>query len=443
MLPARTNPYIKSVAFGGTTTHGDAKAGGVERVRLGLRRRGGPGRAHVLLGLPRSAATSRALERAAALAHAGLRIRVPHRHAAARGQGGRGGRVDHRHGPWARRPRRRGRRRRLSTLPLSIAAVSVGALALRLTPDWYAAIFLPPGSGRRGVSPAVTPVENFYVVSKNFVDPQVDGGSWRLKVAGMVEKSLSLSLDDLRGLPASEQYTTMACISNLVGGDQISSGKFKGVPLRDLIASAGPQAQAGWVGFKARDGYTESLPLSVGQGSPESLGGYALTAGPGPRSAGFPARVLIPGRYGMKAPKWLDEIDLVGGEVKGYWEQQGWDHDAVVRTMSRIDTPEDGDIVPIGTIEVAGVAFAGTRGVSKVEYSTDGGSHWSVAQFDAPLSRLTWVIWRATWTPGSHGAYTLKVRTTDGAGALQDSADSPSFPSGSKGYHTVHVNVTG
>ena len=336
-----------------------------------------------------------------------------------------------------------GRRRLLSTLPLSIAAVSVGALALRLTPNWYAAIFLPPGSGRRGVSPAVTPVENFYVVSKNFVDPQVDGGSWRLKVAGMVEKSLSLSLDDLRGLPASEQYTTMACISNLVGGDQISTGKFKGVPLRDLIASAGPQAQASWVGFKARDGYTESLPLSVVQGSPEILVVYELNDGPLPRSHGFPARVLIPGRYGMKAPKWLDEIDLVGGEVKGYWEQQGWDHDAVVRTMSRIDTPEDGDIVPIGTIEVAGVAFAGTRGVSKVEYSTDGGSHWSVAQFDAPLSRLTWVIWRTTWTPGSHGAYTLKVRTTDGAGALQDSAESPSFPSGSKGYHTVHVNVTG
>ena len=336
-----------------------------------------------------------------------------------------------------------GRRRLLSAVPISIAAASVGALALRVLPDWYQAVFSPPGSRRSGVSSAITPVDQFYVVSKNFADPSVDGQSWRLRVGGMAGKALTLSLTDLRALPASDEYVTMACISNLVGGDQISTGKFKGVPLRDLIASAAPQAQATWVRFKARDGYTESLPLSVIQASPEILVAYELNDAPLPMRHGYPARVLIPGRYGMKAPKWLEGIDLVTSEENGYWEQQGWDHDAVVRTTSRIDTPQEGEIVKLGAIEVAGVAFAGTRGVSKVEYSTDGGSRWSVAEFDPPLSKLTWVIWRARWSPASEGAYRLVVRATDGGGNVQDSRSTPSYPSGATGYHTVHVSISG
>ena len=145
-----------------------------------------------------------------------------------------------------------GRRRLLAAVPVGIAAVSVGGLALRLFPDWYEAIFNPPGSGLGGISPEITPVGNFYIVSKNFVDPSVDGQSWRLRVGGLADKPFSLSLADLRALPATEEYVTLECISNNVGGDQMSTGNFKGVALRDLVAMAGPQAQAGWVAFKAR-----------------------------------------------------------------------------------------------------------------------------------------------------------------------------------------------
>ena len=335
-----------------------------------------------------------------------------------------------------------GRRRVLSTVPLAIAGFSVLALAYRLLPDWYRAIFNAPESGLHGISPSITPLNNFYVVSKNFADPAVDGRSWKLSVGGLANRSLSISLADLRALPATTEYVTLNCISNNVGGDLMSTGAFTGAPLRDVVAMASPQAQASWVAFRARDGYTESLPLSTIQASPEILVAYELGGAPLPLQHGYPARILIPGHYGMKGPKWLDAIDLVNHETGGYWEQQGWDHNAVVKTTSRLDAPRDGEIIKLGTIDVGGVAFAGTRGVSKVEYTTDGGSTWITAPFDPPLSSLTWVLWRATWTPATEGAYKLMVRATDGSGALQDRNSAASYPSGASGYHAIQVNVS-
>ena len=335
-----------------------------------------------------------------------------------------------------------GRRSVLSAVPITIAALSLGVLGFRLLPDWYKAIFNPPEAGLRGPSPAITPVGNFYYVSKNFVDPSVDGQSWRLHIGGMADKPVTLSLGDLRGLPATNEYVTLECISNNVGGDLMSTGGFTGVPLRDLVQMAAPQAGASWVAFRARDGYTESLPLATVQASPEILVAYDLDGAPLPMSHGYPARMIIPGHYGMKGPKWLENIDLANREANGYWEQQGWDRNAIVRTTSRFDLPRDGDIVKLGTISISGVAFAGTRGVSKVEYSTDGGASWSTAPFDAPLSPLTWVLWNVTWTPSGEGAYKLMVRATDGAGAAQPSGGAASFPSGASGYHTIQVNVS-
>jgi DMSO/TMAO reductase YedYZ molybdopterin-dependent catalytic subunit len=335
-----------------------------------------------------------------------------------------------------------GRRRLLSALPVTIGAVSLGILAFRLLPDWYPAIFNAPESGLRGPSPEITPVENFYVVSKNFSDPVVDAAGWSLTVGGFVDRPMRLSLIDLRALPATNEYVTLECVSNNVGGELMSTGSFTGVRLLDLLAMAGPKAQGTWVAFRARDGYSESLPMSVVQGAPEILVAYDLDGAALPVGHGFPARMVIPGHYGMKGPKWLDGIELVSGESGGYWEQQGWDHNAVVKTTSRIDMPRDGDIVKLGTYSMSGVAFAGTRGISKVEVSTDGGSSWSEARLATPLSTLTWVLWTADWTPAREGAYRLVVRAADGTGAVQDGHSSASYPSGAAGYHTVQVDVS-
>src|SRR5438445_257547 len=265
---------------------------------------------------------------------------------------------------------------------------------------------------------------------------------WSLSVGGAVDKAMNLSLAELRALPSATEYVTLICISNNVGGDLISTGSFTGVRLRDLLAMASPRANGTWAAFKARDGYAESLPLSLINGAPEVLVAYDLDGAPLPNSHGFPARIVLPGHYGMKGPKWLDSIQLVDHESGGYWEMQGWDHNAVVKTTSRYDVPRDGDIVSLGTVSLSGVAFAGTRGVSKVEDSTDGGKSWTMADFKAPLSPLTWVLWSAAWTPGAEGSYELKVRATDGAGAVQEARDTPSYPSGAAGHHTIRISVS-
>jgi DMSO/TMAO reductase YedYZ molybdopterin-dependent catalytic subunit len=335
-----------------------------------------------------------------------------------------------------------GRRRALGAVPIAIGAVSFGVLALRLVPDWYRAIFQPPEAGLSGVSPEITPVENFYVVSKNFTDPVVDAQGWNLSVGGAVDKPLKLSLADLRALPSSTEYVTMECISNNVGGGLISTGSFTGVKLSDLLAMASPRANGTWAAFKARDGYAESLPMTLIQGAPELLVAYDLDGAPLPEAHGYPARILLPGHYGMKGPKWLDSIDLVDHESGGYWEMQGWDHNAVVKTTARFDVPHDGDIVKLGAVSLSGVAFAGTRGVSKVEYSTDGGRSWAAADLKPPLSSLTWVLWSAVWTPSGEGSYRLQVRTTDATGMAQDAKGAASYPGGASGYHTIQISVS-
>jgi DMSO/TMAO reductase YedYZ molybdopterin-dependent catalytic subunit len=335
------------------------------------------------------------------------------------------------------------RRSLLGAIPIGIGAAALGLTGLLRVPSWYQAIANPAGAGLSGPSPAITPTGDFYIVSKNLAgDPVVDATSWRLSIGGLVDKPLKLTISDLRALPSTTEIVTLECISNDVGGPQISTGAFTGVRMSDLIGMASPQSAGLWAAFKSVDGYAESLPIGLIDGQGSIMVAYDLNGAPLPTGHGFPARVLVPGHYGMKGPKWLQSIDVVPGESGGFWEQQGWDHNAVVKTMSRFDVPRDGAIYKLGTISLYGVAFAGTRGITKVEFSTDGGRSWSNATLQPPLSPLSWVLWSATWTPGSEGSYTLVVRATDGSGALQTSANAASFPSGSSGYHTVRIDIS-
>jgi len=335
-----------------------------------------------------------------------------------------------------------GRRLVLTRVPLAVAGGSLAVLGIQLVPGWYQAIFNPADRRLGGASPEITPVANFYVVSKNFADPVVDPAGWSLNVHGMVDHPLKLDLAGLRALPPVTQYVTLECISNNVGGDQISTGEFTGPSLQSILATAGAQAGANLVAFRSRDGYSESLPLSLVLQSPEILVAHSLGGAALPPQHGFPARILVPGHYGMKGPKWVEDIEVTNGSRNGYWENQGWNPDAAVKTMARFDLPVDGQLLQLGPVALAGVAFAGKRGVSAVEYSVDGGRNWAVAEVKPPLSDLTWVTWKASWTPGAAGAYRLVVRARDGSGALQPSSARPSFPDGSSGYHSVSINVS-
>ena len=332
-----------------------------------------------------------------------------------------------------------GRRQFLRTAPLALAGGSLVVLGIELVPGWYRAIFAAPSGGPTA---ELTPVGDFYVVSKNFSDPVVDAAGWELYIHGLVDKPQHLNLPALQQIPAVTQYVTLECISNNVGGYQISTGLFGGIPLASVLDLASVHTEATLVAFRSRDGYTESLPLSLIRQAPEILLALTLDGAPLPNAHGFPARILVPGHYGMKGPKWVEEIELTTGSRNGYWENQGWNPDAAVKTMSRIDYPFEGSLLKVGANDVSGVAFAGKRGISAVELSADGGHTWTPATVKPALSSLSWNLWSASWSPALAGAYQLMVRAHDGAGALQTGSANPSYPDGSSGYHSIQVSVS-
>jgi len=329
---------------------------------------------------------------------------------------------------------------RRSALALMAAAEGTRlAGSIRHAASHFAAAAAQAFSLIKGMPPEVTPNGQFYQVSKNFFDPTVNVAKWTLEVTGLVEKPLKLTLDEFRkAAPPVERYQTFECISNEVGGDLIGNAMWKGMRARDILALAQPKPGAKTVIWQAADGFTETIPLAIAM-DPVTLLAYEMNGGPIPQKHGAPVRVLLQNRYGMKQPKWLTAIQVSDREYKstsGYWEQQGWDHEAIVKTNSafRVEAKEG------AALALGGWAFAGNRGISSVEFSPDGGKTWLPAAVKDPLGENCWQLWSATWTPPGPGEYTIKVRATDGKGTLQPQEPKPTLPDGGQGYHTVKVH---
>jgi DMSO/TMAO reductase YedYZ molybdopterin-dependent catalytic subunit len=298
-----------------------------------------------------------------------------------------------------------------------------------------------PWTNVPGETPEVTSAANFYYVSKNLAsDPSINSANWQLQITGLVENPYSLTYDQLRELPQVQQYHTLECISNVVGGDLISNALFVGVSLADVIQKAGVKNGASDLIFRAADGYSDSLHLSQAL-NPESLIVYLIDGEPLPQPHGYPARLLIPGLYGMKNGKWITSLEVSSGSYTGYWEQQGWTNEAVVKTMARIDVPLDSDLLLAKPMYIAGVAFAGDRGISRVDVSTDSGQTWNTATLRRPLGNLTWVLWEYSWTPAGSGAHIIAARAVDGQGNVQQPDQAPPLPDGSSGYDAISVTV--
>jgi DMSO/TMAO reductase YedYZ molybdopterin-dependent catalytic subunit len=294
----------------------------------------------------------------------------------------------------------------------------------------------------KGLPPEVTPNRDFYVVSKNpaGLDPKVDERRWTLEITGLVKTPVKLTYDEIRAMPSVTRYHTLECISNEVGGDLISNALWKGVRFRDIIARAGGVSPTA-IRFALRcaDGYTEGLPV-VEAMHEDAMLAYEMNGERLPHNHGFPVRMLVPGLFGMKNPKWLTKIEAVSTHFTGYWQASGWSDEAVVKTTSIFRVPGLRP-VPVGEVHLGGVAYSGDRGIQGVEVSTDGGRTWRKAEIKKPLGMYTWVLWAATWTPTGPGEYTLKVRARDGTGLLQTMQDAPTLPDGASGYHTIRVRV--
>ncbi len=293
-----------------------------------------------------------------------------------------------------------------------------------------------------GTRPELTPLADHYRIDIDTRPPELDAATWRLRVGGLVERPLSLSLAELRErYEPRHQFVTLACISNPIGGDLIGTTRWTGLRLAELLADARPAPSATHVRMRAADGFHEVVALDEVRADPRILLAYAWDGLPLTAEHGFPLRVYLPGRYGMKQPKWIERIELIDHWEPGYWVERGWDREARMKPTSVIDTvgasmmviaPSRSMVVPIG-----GIAHAGARGISRVEVRVDGGP-WQEAKLRAPLSELTWVLWRFDWRFEA-GEHVFAVRCFDGDGVAQVAEPGPVRPDGATGLHSERL----
>ena len=298
----------------------------------------------------------------------------------------------------------------------------------------------------------ITPTYLFYRIDINPIVPEVDANSWNLQIKGMVDNPLKLSYEEIRSMPAIEEFVTLECISNKIGGDLTGTALWKGVRLKDFLEKAKIAPSVKYIVFRCSDGYDVGIPLDKGL-MDETILAYEMNLAPLTSKHGFPLRAIVPGLYGMMNPKWITEIELVDKVYKGYWQRNGWTNIAGYNTGSSIVIPGQAPIrhrfrgldeIPSytsnGRVPIAGIAFGGDRGISKVEVSIDGGETWKTAKIKEPLSQYTWILWTAGFIP-KEGVdnYKIVVRATDKKGQVQTSELRKPFPDGATGYHTISV----
>ncbi len=335
-----------------------------------------------------------------------------------------------------------GRRQLLSRA--SVAALTVGGIGgtlglVRSYLNNYASYDGLQTHPRNLVTLPITPNSEHYVVTQNTVDPTPDIDLWRLEVTGLVKNSGLYTYAELQKLPSTSRAITLECIANGVGHGLISTAIWQGVALRTLLERhGGSLPDAKYIAFYCIDGYNVSLPLDEVLAA-DALLAWRMNGVELPQRHGYPLRALIPGRYGEENPKWLTRIELTDHFVGGLYSDQGW-YNGPLHTTSRIDYPRD--TARLGqTVEIGGIAFAGNRGIQRVEVSVDGGTTWHEVQLQPPLSQDAWVLWSWLWTPVLSGLYTLVCRATDGTGELQTSREQGTVPNGATGYDRVSIRV--
>ena len=272
--------------------------------------------------------------------------------------------------------------------------------------------------------------------------PDVDANSWKLLIDGRVDSPLQVDLANIKALPKYDDVRTLECIGNPVGGRLIGNVEWNGIRIKDLLAKVKIDSKVTHVNFEAADGYYTSVELDWVMQDGTMLA-YGINGEPLAAGHGFPLRINMPGLYGQKMPKWITHIQFTDRPAIGIWESQGWSNIASVQTNSKINFPRNGQHVPVGTVPVYGVAFAGKKKITKVEISPDD-QHWLEAKLLQADTPLIWTQWSVDW-PAQAGTYRLSVRATDETGFVQSASAegylSQAYPAGTSAIHTTAVRV--
>jgi DMSO/TMAO reductase YedYZ molybdopterin-dependent catalytic subunit len=294
-----------------------------------------------------------------------------------------------------------------------------------------------------GVEPILVPNEDFYRIDTALSIPRVDLQEWTLDITGMVDRPYSITYADLLDMRMVESDVTLSCVSNQVGGGLVGNARWQGVPLREILDRAGVGAGAEQLVARSVDDFTVGFPVDAVYDGREALLAVGMNGEPLPFEHGFPARLVVAGLYGyVSATKWLSEIELTTWDgFDAYWVPRGWAKEGPIKTQSRIDTPAMGASVGTGAQVVAGVAWAPTRGISKVEVQLGEGADWVEAELSEPLSESAWVQWKVDWDASEAGRHLITCRATDGDGNTQTADVVPPAPDGATGWHSRAVVV--
>ena len=282
---------------------------------------------------------------------------------------------------------------------------------------------------------------NFYRIDAALSTPQVDPNGWSLKITGMVDEPFELTYDEILEMDLVERVVTLSCVSNEVGGRLVGNAVWQGVPLDQLLERAGVQPGATQLVGRSVDDFTAGFPTELIHDGRTAMLAIGMNGEPLPVRHGFPARLVVAGLYGyVSAVKWLDEIHLTTWEdFDGFWITRQWAKEGPMKTQSRIDVPANRAVVTPGPTAIAGVAWAPTRGIERVEVQVDDGE-WREATLGEAVSDETWVQWMVEWD-ATEGTHNLRVRATDGDGETQSDVFRPPKPDGAEGHHSITVRV--
>lgn len=282
-----------------------------------------------------------------------------------------------------------------------------------------------------GIEPLVS--NRFYEVDINpTANPVVSADDWSLSVTGAVENEYTITYDELTSLDREHRFLTLRCVSDEINGNLMDTAVWTGVPASVLVDRASPQSGCECVMLRAADGYFEEFPLPALE---PGLIAYGMNAERLPRNHGYPVRALVPGHWGEVNVKWLTEIEVLDEPATGYWERRDWHGTGPVHTVAKLHAVNERDD---GRIELGGHAYAGTRGIDRVEVSTDGGATWSRAELSSALpGDDVWRQWRYEF--GSSGGHEVVVRAVDGTGTVQPREEADPFPRGSTGWVTQEI----
>lgn len=281
--------------------------------------------------------------------------------------------------------------------------------------------------------PPITPIGDFYVYSYAAI-PDFDPETHATSIASEAGPLATFDAAFLRSLPARDKEHTLQCIGSRPRIQHVGNAIWSGLPLVEVLDALGVVPPASAVGLRVTglDGYHAGIPIADLWDGPIWLV-WQMNGEPLPTAHGAPARLLVPGRYGVKNLKWLAEIAFVDQPHVSYWTDRGWSEEAVYRPNTFVASPIDGFQLAAGErVRFVGTAHAGRDPVVAVDVSVDGGPCEPADLDYATGEPDLWVLWSWPWTPGEEGDHRVRVRCTTASGAR--SVDDPDGTDPFQGY---------